>query len=274
MEAAIEEHVAHLRRLGRQPGSVYQRQRALDRLARHIAPTPILEVTLDQLRDFTSRPSTGRSATAHEVSHFRMFFRWAILEELVDHDPTLRLERPKVPKGGPRPMPDEEVEYALAFAPERVRPWLHLAAYGGLRACEIGPIRGEHVIGDRLFIPQQKGGAPGYITIAPSLWPVIRSLPKRGWWFPHRGAGPEGPTSAQRVSQVANRWLHREGIAHTLHTLRHWCGTEVRRVAGDVLVAAEVLRHESLESTRIYTKLPSEAVAEAVAGMRDLTQAA
>lgn len=273
----VEEHVAHLVRLRRRPRGVYARERALRRLEDWITPTGILEAHLDELRSFISRPMVRKEGTRgvwairNEVNHLCDFYRWAVLEDLRLDNPTLRLERPPAPEPRPRPMPDDAVQYALKNATERILPWLHLAAYCGLRACEVGPVRGEHVEGDWLWIPEQKGGEEGYASIHPAIRPLIDTWPRHGYLFPHRGHGLNGPTTAAQVSKLANLWLHAQGITHTFHTLRHWYGTKVRIATGDLLLVQRALRVKSLETARIYTEILDDEVAAGVAKIPDLT---
>lgn len=270
----IFEHLAHLRRRNRRPGTIYQRQRWLARLERALAPTPLVDATLEQLRAFTEcaggAPATRRCA----VTHTRGFFRWLAIEGLRRDDPSVRLEQPFVPDGLPRPMSDEHVAHALNDSPERLRPWFHLAAYAGLRACEIAPLRREDLRSDLIIIREQKGGHPGVIARSPILGPVLAHLPRRGWLFPKLGIGWDGHVTASQVSKLTNRWLHAEGIDDTFHSLRHWFGTMSYRVDHDVLAAQEVLRHRKLGTTKVYAQLDSGRAAATVAGLPDLTKAA
>jgi integrase len=272
MTETIRDHLDHLTRAGARPGTIDQRRWALMRLHRWI-DGHVLEARIDELRAFTGRPDRAESARANEVSHLKMFYEWAVREEILDRDPTIRLERPSVPRGAPRPMPKAAVAWALAHAPaDRVRPFLILAAYGGLRACEVARVRGDDVDGGWLWIPVQKGGDSDQIRLSPPLARLARVMPGSGWWFPREDGAP-GPTSAGRVSRLANRWLHDHGIAHTFHSLRHFYGTELRR-RGGMLVAKRGLRHKSIQSTEIYTALDDDELATAADGIVDLTDAA
>lgn len=277
----IEEHLAHLARAGYRPTTIRARGYALRRYERHHGT--LLAADVHQLRAWTSRPTTRAAATAKEVDHLRAFFRWAVLEEHTPTDPTLRLERPTVPRGAPRPMPRWKVAHALHHAPERVRPWLHIAAYAGLRACEIAPLRGEDYDGRVLFIAEQKGGEPGRAQVSPQLARVLDTLPRSGVWFPARSQTVAGrgrraprpvldrPITASQLSKLANRWLHEEGIAETLHTLRHFFGTTIRRETGDLELTRRCLRHQSVQSTVIYTAVDDDELAGAVETLPDLS---
>lgn len=263
----IDEHCAHLVRLGRRPSSIDARRWALRRFETSVAPMPVMEVGIEQLRDFTGRPG-GPAIRAAEVSHLRGFYRWAVSEDLRVDDPTVRLERPSVARGRPRPMPTGSVEYAINRARLPVRAIVQLAAYAGLRACEIAPLRGEDLRDGWVEIHVQKGGHPGRARINPPLLPLIAELPKYGYLFPKQRG--DGPVSAGRISHLANTWLHAHEIDHTLHTLRHWYGTNLRKISGDLLVTQRGLRHRSIQSTVIYTEIDDQEVATAADLIPDL----
>lgn len=269
LEVPIESHLAHLVRLNRRPGTIYQRRRTLYRLAEYVAPASVLEATVDQLRAFTER-GLGDEALYGEVTRLTQFYRWAVREGLIDSDPTLRLERPTRPRRLPRPMPRADVERAISEAPEPLRTWFLLAVRAGLRACEIAPVRSSDIIGGTLYIPVQKGGSSGAVPISPGLAAAIAPYYREtGWWFPH-GTDPSRHVTAGQVSKRANRWLHDNGIPHTLHSLRHTYGTNVYRLSGhDLLLTAELLRHMKLDTTRGYAALTPGRAADVVSLLDD-----
>lgn len=229
---------------------------------------PIAEANIEQLRQFVDRPGRGASAIAAEVSHLRGFYRWLVREERRVDDPTVRLERPSVPKGQPRPMPDDKVRHSLANAPEPIRTWLMLAAYAGLRACEIAPLRGCDFQGDWIYIRVQKGGDPGRARITPPLRALATELSKTRLLFPMK-SDPMRHVAPGDLSTKTARWLREQGIAHSLHTLRHWFGTNVRRTS-DLLVAQRALRHASIQSTVIYTDIEDDELGAKIDEIPDL----
>lgn len=265
-----ERHIDWCRARNLRPSTIYQRRRALARLARHLGHEPI-DATADELAawwdDLTVRlVPAGRAV---ELAHARSFYRWAVDAELRPDDPTRRLQRPRIPRRLPRPIPDGDLAVALACAPDRVRPWLYLAAYAGLRACEIAQLRGEDLVWDRdppiLLIAEGKGGGQSAVPISPVLADILAGLPRSGWLFP-RGDGLPGPNRPHLVSHLANRYLHSIGVTHTLHTLRHWFGTHTYQASGrDLRQTQELLRHRSPVSTAGYTWLSPGDAAETVA---------
>lgn len=253
----VDEHLAALRALNRRPSTIYQRGLALARLSR-FAGAPVETLDSETIERFCRQPHLGVDARAALVSHVRGFYGWLVEHGVRVDDPTVRLRRPRRDRRLPRPMADDHVRLALRHAASPISQWLHLAAYAGLRACEIAPLRGEDCVLDGgarvLIIRESKGGDATAVPISQVLLPVVRSLPRRGWWFP---AGPGGRlphVSAGQVSKRANRYLHELGIAETLHTLRHWYGTHVYRATGrDLRATQELMRHRSMASTVGYT---------------------
>jgi site-specific recombinase XerC len=139
----IAAHRKHLEYLNRRPTSVRQRVLTLERVER-FAGMQLLEITDGEiLQGFVNQESLGVEARAAAVSHLRGFYRWALDEALAAADPSTRLRRPKRERRMPRPMPDDAAALALGEAPSPIREWLFLAAYAGLRACEIAQLRGK-----------------------------------------------------------------------------------------------------------------------------------
>ncbi len=247
---AIDAHLALLTHLGHRPGTIRSRRWALLRVHRAYG---LLDVTPEQLYVLVSGPTMGADARAGLVSHFRAFYRYALKQQLIAVDPTVDLDRPRRPRRLPRPMPEGEMRRALTEAAEPIRSWLYLAAYAGLRCCEIAPLRGEDRHDDVLRIREQKGGDEGAVPIGPVLEQALAHLPARGWWFP-RWDGIHGPISAGQLQRHGNRFLHDIGIESTMHTLRHRFGTKVYNTSGrDLRVTMELMRHRSVVSTVGYT---------------------
>ena len=265
----IEEYCAHLARLNRRPGTIYQQRRTLARLQASLGETPLFEATIEQLRAFTGR-GLGDEAMYAEVSRVTSFYRWAVCEGLLEVDPSVRLERPTRKPGVPRPMPRAEVEHVLDHAPEPLRTWFLLAVRAGLRACEIAPVRTRDIAGRVLIIPEQKGGSAGAVPLSPGLCAALSPyVTNPDWWFPH-GHDADRHVTAGQVSKRANAWLRGEGIPHTLHSLRHTYATNVYRLSGhDLLLTAQLLRHRKLDTTRRYAELEPDRAAAVVSLLDD-----
>ena len=258
------------RRRNLRPGTINQKRLALRRLDRAVQPTPLLDVTHDHLVAHLDRLHQPESR-ATETSHLRTFYRWAVTEDLLAVDPSAKLVRPRVPRRLPRPMPTTDLAVAIDTAPERVRPWLVLAAYAGLRACEIAGLRACDLLWDNdpplVVVDQGKGGHARAVPMSPVVAVELAGAARAGWLFRRRDGQP-GPVPAHLVSRLANQHLHGLGITHTLHTLRHWFATETLRVnGGDLRETQELLGHQSPVSTAIYTWVDPRRAAGTVAAL-------
>lgn len=273
--SVLSHHLNYLRWRNQRPGVITQRRYALLRLAR-FHDVDLLDVTSEQISDFRDRltaaghPLAPASQSA-ELAHLRSFFKWALLEDLIERDPMLRVPMPRVPRGIPHPIPEDELSDAIRTARDRIRPFFLLAAYAGLRACEIAPLRGDDIWWTHdppmIDIRVGKGGDPGRVPLAPALRSELRALPAKGWLFPKVDGSP-GHLQAWSVSHLANEHLHRIGSAHTLHSCRHRFGTLIYRLSGrDIRQTQELMRHRSIVSTAIYTQVDQVEAAEVVAAL-------
>lgn len=264
------QYLTSLRWRNYSPSTVTQRDRALRRFARYLGSTPLPEATTDDLMAFLGRLENPASRLT-ERSNLAGFYRWLVVEGHREDDPMIRVPKPRGRRWLPRPMPEDDLMRALRLAPDRIRPWLYLAAFAGLRACEVAPLRGEHVWWHAdpplIVIERGKGGEPSTVPIAPILATELRRLPGRGVLFP-RHDGQPGPVPAHLVSHLANDYLHSLGIWHTFHSLRHRYGTKVLRASGGNLrQTQELMRHRSIASTVIYTEIDQSEGAAIVAAL-------
>lgn len=269
--SAISDHLAELKFRNYSAGTIEQRRNALRRFARALGRDDLLGASAADVVAFLDRPQRdGRALSpaskAAELSHLKAFYKWAMTNDLIAVSPTLKVSKPKVPRNLPRPIAEDSLLQALDNAPDRIRPWLYLAAFAGLRACEIAPLQADdlwwHTTPPLLHVRHGKGGHAGTVPIAPALAEILQELPRRGLLF-RRCDGQPGEVKAHTVSHLANDYLHSLGIWDTLHSLRHRFGTQVYRASGrDIRQTQELMRHRSIVSTAIYTYVdPHEAAA-------------
>lgn len=253
-------------RRGLRPNTIGLRRAVLRRLELH-AGKALTEITIEDLRTYIDRLEDAGSRAA-ESTQLRSFFQWATLEGHLDVDPSYRLESIRRRKYLPRPIPDDLLGKALAAPPERLATMLWLAAYAGLRACDISQLRGEHLMFDRtppmIYIAESKGGKPRSIPMAPQLSEKLQSLPRQGWCYPYVMGNRPGHITPHYVSKLCNDYLHSLGMTETLHQLRHWFVTKVYAVDKDLVVAQELAGHESISTTRLYTWVDPGAAAATV----------
>lgn len=233
-------------------------------------PEGVAAACSDEIRDWINA-GVRRPATRHQYrTIIGGYFAWATSpargDEQLDYDPVRHgVPRVKVPAAQPRPVDTDVLVDILARCALWCRPWLWLAGGAGLRCCEIADLDREHITSATIWI-HGKGGKERTVTTHPTVWAVVRDLPR----------GPVARTrEGTRATRVhvrhrANKHLQRT-LGHTdvtMHRLRHWYGTEAYEAAGqDIRVVQELLGHSSPSTTARYVAVRGRRKTSAVHGL-------
>lgn len=279
-QAVLDDHLRDLRRRGQRAKSMHDRDRSVWRFARYVAPTPLLEVTeqdLEQWIDWQLERGLAVASRACYLKHVTCFLTWAHRRGHIATDPGANLLAPKVPLGVPHPISEQDLEVLLTCAPQPMRAWLVLASYMGLRAGEIAKLRREHVLDARqpplLLVQDGKGGKSRLLplpdVVVAELQPHLRGR-TGGLWATSKG----GPTTAKYVSRTVSDQIKRLGLPWTLHSLRHRYATRLYQQTRDLRMVQAMLGHSSVATTQIYTQFDTEAAAAAMAELGDELRAA
>lgn len=270
----LDTHLAHLRLRSLAPGTIRNRHLALHRLARHatvsVDTADLASVTREQLDAWQHALVYKASARyrASYISHVFAFYAWLAKEGITESNTALILVKPKVPRGLPHPIGEHELDAALSEAPERLRLMLFLAAFAGLRAMEIAFLTREQVrdtaVPPMLWIIG-KGNKERLIPLSGCVLDELRAhgMPSRGYIFP-RGDGTNGCNSPARVSQICNAYLHRRGVAESLHSLRHRFGTQLYQLSTDLRMVQDVMGHSDPSTTAGYAAHSPAAAVRAI----------
>lgn len=222
------------------------------------------KVTADMVGAFLAQPTFAAWTRVTYFGHLRSFFAWAEESGRVPTDPTRRMRTPRARKGKPRPLTPGQVEAVLAAAKGDLRAWLQLGLLAGLRVHEVAKLRGEDVTASTIFV-RGKGGKDAFVPTHPDLWALAADYPRYGWWFPR-------PTETGHVSGVSitcstTRLFKRLGIEGSHHRCRHTYGTTLLRNGANLRVVQELMRHESVATTEIYTQVTTDELTRAIASL-------
>lgn len=241
--------------------TIVERIRVIGLFAEEARCNPRYAQPLDVMRwlaQHTDDWSESTAATYH--SYLRSWFKWLVLMDYRVDDPMVKLGSPKYPDRLPRPVPDDGLARLLCTRMHhRTRVMILLASLGGLRVHEIAKFRGEDIdLTRRVFYVHGKGGSKEMLPLHPLLAEAALTMPERGWWFPSNNNRPGQHVHSKGVSDIIGQAMRRAGIPGTPHSLRHWFGTTLLDDGEDVRVVQTLLRHKSLATTAIYTKVPDE----------------
>lgn len=203
-------------------------------------------------------PNTRRAYRAT----VRAFYRWCVECGHLDTSPAAGLPPIKVPRGRPRPTPEDDYRAALAAADERVRVAVLLGGACGLRRGEIARVRREDVEHDLLGWCLRVEGKGGHVRLVPLPDQLAALLLAQdpGWIFPNPATGTH--LTPHHLGKIVSRVLP-DGM--TTHTLRHRCATVAYAALPDLRAVQELLGHARPETTAIYTAVAPDNVRRLVA---------
>lgn len=256
-----------MRRCGRSRRTIKCRRRALERLAEWLGSDPAT-VTAARLDEWQAKALPSLTSVRWHTALIRPYFKWLQARGERPDNPAALLPTPRQKRGLPRPIAEDRLEAAIAGAPTRIKPWLLLAGWCGLRASEIAGLTRESfsvdATGQVWLRVVGKGMAVRDVPVPGWVWDLLApALPDSGpCWRRIQGTGP---MTGALVSHYANNYLRSCGYADTLHALRHRAATEMLRASGGNLrVTQAFLGHADLKALQIYTLVrPAELAAAA-----------
>lgn len=239
--------------------TVTERVRVLRIFAAEAGIDPADATPLHIVRWYSSHAgdwSQSTHCTYH--SYLTAWFKWLQLQEYRADNPLMKVGAPKAPDRIARPVADSELMRLLSSnMHHRTRVMILLGALQGLRAHEIAKFRGEDIDHERLLVTVNgKGGRVKHLPLHRIVAETAKTMPARGWWFPGNATRPGEHIHSKSVSQIVGQAMRRAGIQRTAHGLRHGYGTTLLDDGADLRVVQELLRHASLSTTQIYTKVP------------------
>lgn len=259
----IEGWTDTLRAAGLSAQTIKSRRYKMVHLAALLMPSGPEDVTTEQIVQVFARqqwkPET-RKAYRNTISSF---FRWLHKSGRRSDDPSLDVPRVKKPHAHPRPCPDRYIAVAMEMATSSERLMIRLGAECGLRRGEIARVHSDDVVADsagRSLIVRGKGDKQRIVPLPDDLAGII--MDARGYLFPGRFGGH---VEESYIGDHISRLLP-DGYA--AHTLRHRFATTAYAATHDLFVVAELLGHESVETTEHYVAMPDGRLREATAAVR------
>ncbi|MDB1519041.1 tyrosine-type recombinase/integrase [Bifidobacterium adolescentis] len=260
---SIEGWTDTLKAAGLSAQTIKSRRYKMVHLAALLMPSGPKDVTTEQIVQAFARqqwkPET-RKAYRNTISSF---FRWLHKSGRRSDDPSLDVPRVKKPHAHPRPCPDRYIAAAMEKATSSEKLMIRLGAECGLRRGEIARVHSDDVVADsagRSLIVRGKGDKQRIVPLPDDLADII--MDARGYLFPGRFVGHV------EESYIGDHISHLLPDGHAAHTLRHRFATTAYAATHDLFVVAELLGHESVETTEHYVAMPDGRLREATAAVR------
>ncbi|HVM15488.1 MAG TPA: tyrosine-type recombinase/integrase [Egibacteraceae bacterium] len=263
----LGEYRDHQERSGFTPKTITGTSRLLRYFAVALEPKDVLDAKKRDIEAWLDGRRLSPKSRYTYISTIASFYDWAVDEELLAQSPTRRIRRPRTGRALPRPADDGDLARALRGATPRMRAWLMLGAYQGLRCHEIALLQVDDLLLTRrpplLVVSHGKGGRERVLPLNPQVEAALRAygLPRSGYIFTSDGTRP---LVAESVSNTICRYLRLMGGGATAHQLRHWFGSAVYQRTRDLRLTQELMGHAFPSTTAIYAAWDTEAAGDVV----------
>ncbi|MGW9159624.1 tyrosine-type recombinase/integrase [Microbacterium sp. NPDC055665] len=220
----------------------------------------LVECDVFTLRRYIGRDEPVSAGTRRtERGALIAFFTFLHEEGLRDDNPATKLPVVRVPKGQPRPFSAEQIDAMLeGGAYTKTRAMILLGYYQGFRVSSIARVHGHDIDRTGMTIGTVvKGGKVRRLPLHEVIAELSLTMPPDGYWFPARD-GSGGHVRPSSVTDLITKAKKRAGILDeklTPHSLRHAFGTDLVEQGVDIRVVQELLVHEHLSTTQIYTQV-------------------
>lgn len=241
-----------------------------------LAPADITLTDLQQFIQWLSKLGLSANSQARIISGIRGFFKYCLTEQLVTVDPAALLESPKIPRHLPDTLSVDEIEKMLNVIdvsnPEGVRnkAMLETLYSCGLRVSELIHLHlSDYFPGDAFIRVVGKGNKERLIPIGRSaihyidlyvqhIRPQVKIKPcaEDHIFLNRRGSF----LSRVMIFYIIKSTAQQAGITKIIspHTFRHSFATHLVEGGADLRAVQEMLGHESITTTEIYTHLNRE----------------
>lgn len=218
----------------------------------------LVDADVFTLRRYIGRDETVKAGTRRtERGALTAFYTFLQEEGLREDNPSTKLPVVRVPKGQPRPFSAEQIDAMLASgAYTKTRAMILLGYYQGFRVSSIARVHGDDI--DRAggtIRTIAKGTKETRLPLHAVIAELSLTMPSNDYWFPARG-GRGGHMRASSATDLITKAKIRAGILDpklTPHSLRHAFGCDLVEQGVDIRVVQELLGHEDISSTQIYT---------------------
>ncbi len=215
---------------------------------------------------------------ARRLSCLRGFYRFLAREGIRPDDPSMLLERPRLPRSLPRNLAEAEVQALLTAAAAHAPPMglvaraaLELLYATGLRISELLSLRrAELVRTPQMLIVRGKGGRERMVLVSQGAHDAVAALlagaVESRWLF--AGRDPAAAMTRQGLALLLKQVALEAGLDPARvspHVLRHSFASHMLARGADLRSLQMLLGHADIATTQIYTHVLAERLAEVVA---------
>lgn len=243
------------------------------------------KVKLQHLKDFLemlNKKGVSPRTQARTISGIKSFFKFLLIEEKINSDPTSLLESPKIGRKLPDVLSTEQINSMIdaidSEKPEgqRNKAILEILYSCGLRVSELVSVKVSNLFFDEGYIKVEgKAGKERLIPISIKAADEITKYIEEYRSKLKIGRGSEDILFLNRRGHSLSRVMiftiikslaEKVGLDKKIspHTFRHSFATHLIEGGADLRVVQEMLGHESILTTEIYTHLDRDYLKDAI----------
>lgn len=244
----------------------------------------VVRATFDDLQSFvfdTFKTTYSAKTQARLLSSVHSFYRFLLYHHYIEQDPSELLEMPRIEKHLPEVLTVQEIDDMIAHIdmskPEghRNRAIIEMLYGSGLRVSELTDLRLSHIYRqDGYMRIIGKGNKQRLVPLSPE------SDKQLGYWLEDRNRLDIKPEATDivflnhygrqltraMIFTIVKRLAQEADIRKNIspHTLRHSFATHLLQNGADLRIIQQLLGHESIVTTEIYTHINIHDLREAV----------
>lgn len=234
------------------------------------------------LKDLYDKGIAPRSQ-ARILSGVKAFYRFLLYDGKISEDPTELLDAPKIGLHLPDVLSIEEIEAIISVidlsTPEghRNRAMVEVLYGCGLRVSELITLRLSNLFfGDGFVKIIGKGNKERYVPIGSTAQKMVKLYVEGARATLKIRKGEEDYVFLNRrgshltremVFMLVKKWAKEAGVEKSIspHTFRHSFATHLVEGGADLRAVQQMLGHESITTTEIYTHLDSDYIRSNIA---------
>src|SRR4051812_37150065 len=215
------------------------------------------------------------TSTSRLLSSLKRFYQYQLRQGTITTDPSLNIDTPKLPRGLPKTLSEQDVEKLLA-APDvedalglRDRTMLETLYASGLRVSELVTLKVVQVSQDMGIVRiVGKGSKERLVPLGEEAlnWlkrylkearpQILQQRAADAMFVTHRGDA----MTRQSFWHLLKRYSDQAGLDKPIspHTLRHAFATHLLNHGADLRVVQLLLGHSDISTTQIYTHVARE----------------
>lgn len=276
--AHADNYLTILKQQGKSPHTLKAYQRDLNELAVHLphTATPTRQDMVRALKQLSQAGQHPRSLS-RKLSTWRQYGDYLVRQQLLSSNPALNVKTPKPPERLPKSLEREQINHLIEnnqidennLLSVRDHAIVELLYGSGLRLSEIHALNMDDVHLDVGWVEvsgkgnrQRQVPLTGHSVAALTAYFRLRVAAgdEQAVFTSQSGKRLGTRQISKRLAQWAQQNQANQNISP--HMLRHSYASHLLQASRDVRAVQELLGHQSLSTTQIYTKLDFEHLAQ------------